>query len=325
MTPKQYWPDKQCEPTVYPVHSFDATADAALMCQAMKGSSTDELAILDILTKRGIVQRLEIGESYQKHHGNTLLSDLKQKLCGNLGSVVTSLMTPLHHYYVKELHDAISAQETDEETIIELLCTLGNWGIRTVVETYEKQYGRRPDKDLRDDTSEDFKRLVGSLCQANRDENEGIDHSQAQFDAQSLFDSGEKQWRDPHSRFNSIIVTRSYRQLRQLFLEYEKISGDDIQAPIERAFSGSIRKGLLALVKCAKSKVGFFTERLYAAMQGIGTKDRTLIRIIVSRCEIDLGDIKRTFEKRYGKSLESWISGDTSGNYKKALLAIVST
>jgi len=58
-------------------------------------------------------------------------------------------------------------------------------------------------------------------------------------------------------------------------------------------------------------------------MKGLGTNEKVVVRIVVTRSEKDLGAIKREFQKLYGKSLESWISGDFSGDAKKILLALV--
>lgn len=43
-------------------------------------------------------------------------------------------------------------------------------------------------------------------------------------------------------------------------------------------------------------------------MSGVGTDDDTLIRIIVTRCEIDLANIKEEFQKLTGQTLEQFVT-----------------
>lgn len=61
-------------------------------------------------------------------------------------------------------------------------------------------------------------------------------------------------------------------------------------------------------MECVQSPAAFFANRLYKAMDGAGTDDSTLIRIIVSRSEIDLGNIKDEFERIYNRTLFSAVT-----------------
>merc|ERR1712168_144667 len=91
---------------------------------------------------------------------------------------------------------------------------------------------------------------------------------------------------------------------------------------VESEFSGNIQKGLLAILNIAKNRPLYFAAKLHNSMEGIGTNDKDLIRLIVSRCEIGMVEIKEEFEKTYEQSLISFIKGDTSGGYKKMLLGL---
>lgn len=51
----------------------------------------------------------------------------------------------------------------------------------------------------------------------------------------------------------------------------------------------------------------YYAKRLYEAMEGIGTDNSALIRIVAIRSEIDMGCIKREFESLYDTTLRSWI------------------
>ncbi|PNF31987.1 Annexin B9 [Cryptotermes secundus] len=314
----------QGTPTVTPVASFNPRQDAEVLRKAMKGFGTDEKAIINVLANRTNSQRLEIAVQFKTLYGKDLISDLKSELSGRFEDLIVAMMTPLPQFYAKELHDAISGIGTNETTLIEILCTTTNHEIHTIRAAYERMFRSSLEKDLSGDTSGNFRRLLVSLCTGNRDESYTVDHAAAVQDAQTLLRAGELQFGTDESTFNAILCSRSYPQLQQIFNEYQRLTGHDFEKAIKNEFSGDIEAGLLAIVKSVRNKAAFFAERLYESMAGMGTKDRALIRIMVTRCEVDMVDIKNAFQSKYGKTLESFISDDTSGDYKKCLLALSS-
>ncbi|XP_004520906.1 annexin B11 isoform X1 [Ceratitis capitata] len=310
-------------PTVFPAQNFDPVKDAHDLRKAMKGFGTDEDALINIICRRSNEQRQEIQRQYKTHFGKDLIEDIKSETSGNFEKLLVGLLRPIVDFYCAEMNDAMAGIGTDEDVLIEILCTLSNVEIHTIKNQYLRLYGAHLESELKSETSGNFKRLLVSLCTAARDESGQIDPVAAQADARELLKAGELRVGTDESMFNMILCQRNYQQLRLIFQEYEKMTGHTLEKAIRKEFSGDIMEGLVAIYKCVTHKTEYFAARLHKSMAGIGTNDKQLIRVVITRSEIDLADIKAQFERMYGKSLKSWIKGDTSGHYKHALYALV--
>ncbi|KAJ6649619.1 Annexin B11 [Pseudolycoriella hygida] len=314
----------QTRPTLTAAPHFDASNDAATLRKAMKGFGTDEDAIISVLCRRPSAQRMEIVKAYKTAYGKDLLSDIKSETSNNFQRLLLALLTPMIQFYCQELSAAMQGQGTDENALIEIICGgLPNRIIHTIAAEYKRLYGAQLELALTSETSCSFKRLLVSCLCGNRDESMVTDVNLARVDAQSLVSAGVDRWGTDESEFNRILCTRNFAQLKLVAQEYEKLTGNTLEKDIKKEFSGDIEDGLLAIVRCAINRSEYFAKCLHKSVAGLGTDDRALIRLCVTRSEIDMQDIKEEYERKYNESLKAAIKGDTSGHYRHGLYALI--
>uniref|UniRef100_A0A3Q0SKK4 Annexin n=1 Tax=Amphilophus citrinellus TaxID=61819 RepID=A0A3Q0SKK4_AMPCI len=303
---------------VRPYVNFNAKHDAEILHKAMKGIGTDEDAILMLLTARSNDQRQQIKAAYKKAYGKDLVSALKSELGGLFESLIVALMTPSVLYDASQLHKALKGAGTEDEVLIEILASRTGEQIKEITKVYKKEFGGKLEKDICGDTSGHYQRLLVILLQVDR--GTGVDEEKIEKDAEELYTAGEGKFGTDEEKFITILGNRSTEHLRKVFDAYKKLSGSDIEDSIKGETTGNLENLLLAVVKCARSIPNFFAESLYKSMRVSGTDDGTLMRVMVTRSEVDMLDIRASFKKMYGQSLYTTIQEDTAGDYQKALL-----
>ncbi|KAF6305737.1 annexin A5 [Rhinolophus ferrumequinum] len=215
------------------------------------------------------------------------------------------------------LRNAMKGLGTDEESILTLLTSRSNTQRQEIAEAFKTLYGRDLLDDLKSELTGKFEKLIVALMKPSW-----------LYDAYELKHALKGAGTD-EKVLTEIIASRTPEELtaikqvyEEVFDKYMTISGFQIEETIDRETSGNLEQLLLAIVKSIRSIPSYLAETLYYAMKGAGTDDQTLIRVVVSRSETDLYNIRKEFRKNFATSLYSMIKGDTSGDYKKALLLL---
>uniref|UniRef100_A0A8D3BJE0 Annexin n=1 Tax=Scophthalmus maximus TaxID=52904 RepID=A0A8D3BJE0_SCOMX len=309
--------------TVKDKANFKVEEDVSALRKAIEGIGTTEKTLVEVLTQRSNAQRQLIAQAYEKKTGRKLVDDLEGDTHGDFEDLLVALVTPPALFDCREVINAIKGAGTTECTLTEIFSSRSNRQIKALSEAYLAETGKAMIHDLKSEVSGEYGEALLILAEGKRDESTNVDTAKAKAEAKALYEAGEKKWGTDEQKFIDILCHRSVPQLRQTLVEYKNISKKTLQESIESEMSGNLETLLVLFTHCTASSSETFCfspqNSLSYCVQGAGTTESTLTRIVVSRSEIDLLDIRAEYKKLFGYTLYSHLESEVSGSYGNAL------
>jgi annexin A7/11 len=264
-------------------------------------------------------------DSFKKQFKRDLIKDLKSELSGKFEDATLALFQDPITYDCWSLKKAMKGAGTNEDTLIEILATRSNYYINDIKKKYLQLYGKSLEQDLSSELSGDLKTVMMTLASALRSENPMPNQAECQTKAERLYKAGEKRLGTDEKVFYEILTQSSPQELILIDKIYSQNYKHGLLTAIDKEFHiGNMKKLLRTIVYSSINPSEYFATRVNYAIKGLGTKDTLLIRILVTRDEIDMPQIKEAYKRLYNKDMVKAVESDTSGDYKRLLVELCS-
>ncbi|XWS34367.1 hypothetical protein CRYUN_Cryun21dG0033200 [Craigia yunnanensis] len=307
-------------PPVAPSHRDDAMQ----IYHAFKGIGCDAAAIVNILAHRDANQRSFIQQEYETTYSDELRKRLSSELTGYLKKAVLLWMHEPGARDAYILKHALRGTVKDHKAVTEIICSRTPSQIGQLKRAYFTNVGTNLEDDIESEASGHHKKLLLAFISTSRYEGPEYDEILVEDDAKALHKAAKK-FGLAEKTFIQIFSERSRAHLSAVSFSYQKM----FKKPLEKAIRDEAHKNfecaLKTILRCAESPPMFYAKALRKAMKGLGTADTALIRIVVTRAEIDMHYIKAEYRKKYGKTLNDAVHSETSGHYRTFLLSLLGT
>ena len=181
---------------------------------------------------------------------------------------------------------------------------------------YKNNTGKELSEDLEKKFSGNLKRNVLSLLNTVRNTNENPNKIECEKDAEILTKNKESSWFDDQKIFDNIFAKKSPEELVIIARYYFKKTGTALCDVINKKFSGKNKNVMNEILYNIINPSEMFADKINSALKGLGTDTNTLNRILATRNEIDMIDIREIYFIKYNKKLVDAIKSDTSGDYQ---------
>jgi annexin A7/11 len=135
-------------PSIVGAEKYDVAKDVKDLHKSL-GFISNKQTIINILCTKTNRQRIEMAKAYKTCYDRDLIGDIKKKFSGDFLNLLLALLTPTGEFYCNEIYDALNRAGTDEDSLVQILCTLSNYEINEVCQKYIKHFEKTLEKDIR--------------------------------------------------------------------------------------------------------------------------------------------------------------------------------
>ncbi|KAF2305698.1 hypothetical protein P3X46_032822 [Hevea brasiliensis] len=300
-----------------------ARDDATQLHRAFKGIGCDAGVIVNILAHRDASQRDDILQEFETLYSYDLKKELSSELHGHLKKAVLLWMQNPLERDLTTLKQALTGHIPELKIATEIICSRTSSQIRQIKQAYASTYDVNLEHDIEAHASGNHKQLMLAYLSTTRYEGPEIDRVLVENDAKTMRKFGERKFGMDERVLIQIFSERSRTHLVVLDSAYQKMYGRELRKAIKKETSGHFKHALSTILQCAHNPAKYFATVLRKAMKGLGTKDTTLIRVVVTRAEVDMQQIKEEYHKLYKKQLTDAVHSETLGHYRTFLLSLL--
>ena len=292
----------------------------------MKGLGTDEALLISTLAHFPAPLILHLKAVYQQRHHRSLESDIASETSNHFEAALLAVLRGPLQQDVFLLNRALKGIGTNEPLLNDVVIARSNADLNAIKAAYNQTYHRTLQSDVSSDLSGKTERLFSMILSATRQEETApvLPHN-VDADVMEFHRATEAKHGTDELNVCSLLSSRSDGQIRALALAYEAKYRLSLEKVIAKEFSGHMKTALIQMVRAACDRAMRDAVLLEDSMAGLGTKDDMLISRLVSMHwnRDHMGQIKGAYKVRYGKDLITRINGETSGDYKKLMVAMV--
>ena len=278
----------------------------------------DYSGMTNFVTKRSHKELMKLRQIYKIKFGIDLMPELKSNLPGIYKKTVLALFTDPVEYDIDTIYKCMKS-DTSKNEMIEIFASRPDWYLIKIKNLYAKKYNLDLEEQIKEGTLDDFKKLLLGILQCQRSTNEAPDLDYCKRVAEDL-EQEESEKLTVDSTINIIFIQSSPQEMLTISKEYNKSTQKLITETIDKNFKGDVKRLLKAILIAKISPSEYYANLIYEAISGSLLDE--CARLLVSRAEIDLNQIKKYYKKLYENEITDDIRSKDSNEYTNLLIEI---